>query len=242
MEDTKTTQQPRQEASPSYVSAPGAAAYGEAQAPYPERRPAPRKKKKSKRIRLLQRRLIVFAVAAGIFLICFSLGAVWRGGRGVKLTKETITAQLAAVTELSQTSYHFTNVERFENIEDFYGWDASGSSKFTLSYDGTVTAAVDASKATVEIKGKAITVTLPEAAITGREIAEDSISVLNDGKFETIQLTDFAGFKENQQTVVEAKATADGVLFDASDKAKAAAKQLLEIMAGESGKYDIAVK
>ena len=49
MEDTKTTQQPRQEASPSYVSAPGAAAYGEAQAPYPERRPAPRKKKKSKR-------------------------------------------------------------------------------------------------------------------------------------------------------------------------------------------------
>ena len=101
---------------------------------------------------------------------------------------------------------------------------------------------MDASKATVEIKGKAITVTLPEAAITGREIAEDSISVLNDGKFETIQLTDFAGFKENQQSVVEAKATADGVLFDASDKAKAAAKQLLEIMAGESGKYDIAVK
>lgn len=231
MEDTRTTQQPEQEA---------ASTLSPSEAPRPERRP--RKKKKSKRIRLLQRRLIVLAVALGIFLICFSLGAAWRGGRGTKLTKETITAQLAAVTELSETSYHFTNVERFENIEDFYGWDASDDSSFTLSYNGTVTASVDASKATVEVKGKSITVTLPEAAITGQEIQEDSISVLNDGKFEAIELTDFAGFKENQKSVVEAKATADGVLFDASDKAKAAAKTLIETMAGGSDKYDIAIK
>lgn len=231
MEDTRTTQQPEQEA---------ASTLSPSEAPRPERRP--RKKKKSKRIRLLQRRLIVLAVALGIFLICFSLGAAWRGGRGTKLTKETITAQLAAVTELSETSYHFTNVERFENIEDFYGWDASDDSSLTLSYNGTVTASVDASKATVEVKGKSITVTLPEAAITGQEIQEDSISVLNDGKFEAIELTDFAGFKENQKSVVEAKATADGVLFDASDKAKAAAKTLIETMAGGSDKYDIAIK
>lgn len=231
MEDTRTTQQPEQEA---------ASTLSPSEAPRPERRP--RKKKKSKRIRLLQRRLIVLAVALGIFLICFSLGAAWRGGRGTKLTKETITAQLAAVTELSETSYHFTNVERFENIEDFYGWDASDDSSFTLSYNGTVTASVDASTATVEVKGKSITVTLPEAAITGQEIQEDSISVLKDGKFEAIELTDFAGFKENQKSVVEAKATADGVLFDASDKAKAAAKTLIETMAGGSDKYDIAIK
>lgn len=231
MEDTRTTQQPEQEA---------VSTFSPSEAPRPERRP--RKKKKSKRIRLLQRRLIVLAVALGIFLICFSLGATWRGGRGTKLTKETITAQLAAVTELSETSYHFTNVERFENIEDFYGWDASDYSSFTLSYNGTVTASVDASKATVEVKGKSITVTLPEAAITGQEIQEDSISVLKDGKFEAIELTDFAGFKENQKSVVEAKATADGVLFDASDKAKAAAKTLIETMAGGSDKYDIAIK
>lgn len=233
MEDTKTTQQPEQEAAPAFASSG---------APRPEPRPRPRKKKKSKRIRLLQRRLIVLAVALGIFFICFSLGAAWRGGRGTKLTKETITAQLAAVTELSECSYHFTNVERFENIEDFYGWDASDFSSFTLSYNGTVTASVDASKATVEVKGKSITVTLPEAAITGQEIQEDSISVLKDGKFDTIELTDFAGFKENQKTVVEAKATADGLLFDASDKAKAAAKTLIETMAGGSDKYDIAIK
>lgn len=134
MEDTKTTQQPRQEASPSYVSAPGRSRLWRGAGALSGTPPGSPEKEKKQRIRLLQRRLIVFAVAAGIFLICFSLGAVWRGGRGVKLTKETITAQLAAVTELSQTSYHFTNVERFENIEDFYGWDASDSSKFTLSY------------------------------------------------------------------------------------------------------------
>lgn len=231
MEDTKITQQPESDA---------ASALPSSDAPRPEQRP--RKKKKSKRIRLLQRRLVVLAVALGIFLICFSLGAAWRGGRGTKLTKETITAQLAAVTELSETSYHFTNVERFENIEDFYGWDASDRSSFTLSYNGTATASVDASKATVEIKGKSITVTLPEATLTGQEIREDSISLLKDGKSESIELTDLAGFKENQKSVISAKATADGVLFDASDKAKAAAKSLIAAMTGGSDKYDIAIR
>lgn len=170
------------------------------------------------------------------------MGAAWSGRRGVQINEQSITAQLKSLTDLSSTSYHFTNVERFENIDDFYGWDASGRSNFTLAYSGEVTASVDASKAKVEIKGKAITITLPEAAIDNQEITQDSVSVLKDGKFETIELTDFAGFKDNQKQVVDAKATADGLLFDASDKAKAAAKALIETMTGGSDKYDIAIK
>ena len=84
--------------------------------------------------------------------------------------------------------------------------------------------------------------TLPEAAISGQEIAQDSVSVLKEGKFEAIELSHFAGFKDNQKQVVEAKATADGLLFDASDKAKAAAKALIETMTGGSDKYEISIK
>ncbi len=236
MEDTKITQQPEQEDFSSFAAASEAAA----QTPSPERRP--RKKKKSKRVRLLQRRLIVLAVALGIFFLIFSMGSAWRGSRGAKISTETVTAQLKSLTDLSSTSYHFTNVERFENIDDFYGWDASDYSSFTLSYSGAVTAEVDVSKAKVEVKGKSITVTLPEAAISGQEIAQDSVSVLKEGKFEAIELSDFAGFKDNQKQVVEAKATADGLLFDASDKAKAAAKALIETMTGGSDKYEISIK
>ena len=200
-----------------------------------------RRTKKSKRARLLQRRLLVLAAALIVFFLCFSLGAMSRGS-SVKVNEQTVTAQLGALTDLSKTSYHFTNVERFENIEDFYGWDASDYSSFTLSYSGTVTAAVDASGVKVSVKGKNITVTLPEPSATAPEIQEDSVSVLKDGKFDTIQLTDFAGFSKDQKSVIEAKTTADGLLFDASDKAKAAAKSLIEAMTGNSDKYTISIK
>lgn len=225
-----------------------------AAAPVRESRPArtsrparskPRKKKKSRRTRILQRRLIVLGVALAIFLIIFSLGSAWGGSRGAKLTQESVTAQLKALSDLSQSSYHYTNVERFENVEDFYGWDASDySSGFILSYSGVITASVDPAKATVEVKGKTVTITLPEATITSNEITEDSLAVYNSnqGEFSTIEVSDFAGFKENQQPVAEAKATADGLLFDASDKAKAAAQSLVQALAGGSDKYDIVVK
>lgn len=213
-----------------------------------ERRTASRprqKKKKSKRTRILQRRLIVAGVALAIFLIIFSLGAFWGSGRGTNLTQENVAAQLADLADLSQTSYHYTNVQRFEGVDDFYGWDSSDySSGFTLSYAGVVTASVDPKKAEVEVKGKTVTVTLPEAAISANEITEDSLAVYNgnQGDFTAIQVTDFAGFKDNQEPVAEAKATADGLLFDASDRAKAAAQALLETLAGDPDKYDIVIK
>ena len=206
--------------------------------------PRPRKPKKSKRTRLLQRRLLVFGVAAAVFIAIFSMGAVWRGGRGVKVTEEMIATQLEPLRALSATTYHFTNVERFENINEFYGWDSSEYSFFTLSYAGTVDASVDPAGAKVEVKGKNITITLPEAKITADVIRQDSLAVYNSrqGRFETVELTDFSGFEDNQKTVVDAKATADGLLFDASDKAKAAAKALIETLVAGSDKYDIAVK
>ena len=211
-------------------------------APRPQQ---PRKKKKTKRARVLQRRLIVLATVLVIFFVIFSMGSAWGKGRGTKLTNENVTTQLAALTTLSSTSYHYTNVERFENVEDFYGWDASDySSGFTLSYSGVITAAIDPTKIQVEVTGKKVTVTLPEPAISSNEITQDSLSVYNSnqGEFVTIQVTDFAGFEKAQQPVAQAKATADGLLVEASDKAKTATQSLIESLAGGKDKYEISIK
>ncbi|MDR3765746.1 MAG: DUF4230 domain-containing protein [Butyricicoccus sp.] len=208
-------------------------------------RPQPRKKKKSKRARVMQRRLIVLVPVLIIFFIIFSLGSAWGRGRGTKLTNENVTAQLASLATLSSTTYHYTNVERFENVEDFYGWDASDySSGFSLSYSGVITAAIDPTKIQVDVQGKTVTITLPEATVSSNEITQDSLSVYNSnqGEFVAIQVTDFAGFQQAQQPVAQAKATADGLLFDASDKAKAAAQSLIESMAGGKDKYQISIK
>lgn len=206
--------------------------------------PRRRKKKKNKRTRLLQRRLLALGACAAVFLTVFSLGASWRAGRGAKITEETVIDQLKTLPALSATSYHFTSIERFENIEDFYGWNASDHANFTLSYEGTVSAAVDPSQAKVQIKGKSISITLPEAKITSEAIEKDSISVYNSkqGKFEPIELIDFTGFEDNQKTVAQAKATAGGLLIDASGKAKTAAKALVDSLTGGSSKYEVSVK
>lgn len=216
-----------------------------------ERRAAPRpqqprkRKKKTKRARVLQRRLIVLATVLIIFFVIFSMGSAWGKGRGAKLTSENVTTQLAALTTLSSTSYHYTNVERFENVEDFYGWDASDySSGFTLSYSGVITAAIDPANIEVEVKGNTVTVTLPEATISSNEITQDSLSVYNSnqGEFVSIQVTDFDSFQEAQQPVVQAKATAEGLLVDTSDKAKTATQSLIESLAGGKDKYEISIK
>ena len=207
--------------------------------------PRRRKPKKSKRTRALQRKLLVFGVLAGIFLIIFSMGASWGSSRAPKITEEAVTERLQALGELSRSCYHFTNVERFEQVDDFYGWDASEYSTFTLSYEGVVSAAVKPEGVAVEVKGKSITVTLPEPTIDmDGAIRQDSLGVYNtkQGKFDPIELTDFSGFQDNQKPVVEAKATTNGLLFDASDKAKAAAKALVEGLTGGSDRFDIVIK
>ena len=208
--------------------------------------PPPRKRKKSKRTRVLQRRLIVLAIALAIFLLIFSLGSLWGGSRGTRLTQENVTAQLtASLSALSATSYHYTDVERFEGMEDFYGWDASDySSGFSLSYSGVVTAAVDPADVTVEISGKTVTVTLPEATVTANEITQTSLAVYNSnqGGFVPIEVTDFDGFTTNQQPVALANATAEGLLADTSEKAQNAVQTLLTAMAGSADKYDITVR
>ena len=177
--------------------------------------------------------------AAGWYLALHS-AFFWGGGRGPKIDEQSIIEQLKTLDSLSQTTLHFTNIERFADVDEFYGWDASDYNSFILSYEGSAKAAVDPKGVKVEIKGKTVTVTLPAATVLSTEVAEDSISLVKDGKLESIQLTDLDGFKENQKSVIDAKVTAGQLLFDASAKAKVSATALTQAFCGE--KYDVVIK
>lgn len=213
----------------------------------PQRRPAgsrPPHRRKNRKKLAMQRMLIVVGIILAIFLIIFSMGASWGKNRGTKLTTENITSQLSSISSISKTTYHYTNISKFDKTDDFYGFDSSNYSNLTISYDGTITASIDASKIKVAIDGKNVTITLPEATIQSNEITENSIAVYNSnkGSFENITLTDFDGFKSSQQPVAQSKATSNGLLFDVSDKAKAAVKPLIEALAGaRKDKYTITI-
>lgn len=204
----------------------------------------PQHRKKTKKQVAMQRMLIVFGIILAIFLIIFSMGASWGKGRGTKLTKDNITTQLASISDISKTNYHYTNITKFDAVDDFYGFDASDYSNLTISYDGVITAYIDASKIKVEVSGSKVNITLPEASIESNEITENSVAVYNsnNGSFENITLTDFAGFQTTQQPVAQTKATTNGLLFDTSERAKAAIKPLIESLAGaRKDKYTITI-
>lgn len=206
-------------------------------------RPVQHRKKNKKQL-AMQRMLIVIGIILAIFLIIFSMGASWGKGRGTKLTNDNIATQLASISEISRTNYHYTNIAKFDDVDDFYGFDASNYSSLTISYDGVITAYIDPEKIQVEVKGNSVTVTLPEATVLSNEITENSVAVYNSnsGSFENISLTDFAGFETSQQPAAQTKATTNGLLFDASDRAKAAIKPLIESLAGaRKDKYTITI-
>ncbi len=162
------------------------------------------------------------------------------------ITAELIGQQLTSVQELVSVDYHYTNMGKYENKLDFYGWPVPFTSKsFIVSYDGTIKAGVDLSQAKVEVNDltKAVTVTLPESRIISHEIPEDTIEVFdeNDNLFNHITIDDYTGFTRDQKAAVEQKAIDNGLLTAAAERAKDAVKALLDLMP-EMDKYTLTVK
>lgn len=202
--------------------------------------------RKSKKMRLLKRRLIVLAVVAAILVVCFTAGALWSQGRTKSdITADLISQRLTAVSELATVEYHYTNMGKFENQADFYGWTVPFTKKsFIVSYDGVVKAGVDAAAIESSISGKKITVTLPQSQILSHEIDEDSLEVFDETKniFNPITISDYTGFAADQKDAVEQKAIENGLLTEASDKAKAAVRSLLELAVSDADQYDITIR
>lgn len=162
------------------------------------------------------------------------------------VTSDLLGEQLRSVQELTTVAYYYTNMGRFENQMDFYGWKVPFTTKsFIVSYDGVIKAGVNLSEVSVEVDeaAKTVTVTLPEGKILSHEIPEDSLEVFDesDNIFNRISIEDYAGFTRDQKDKMEQRAIDNGLLTSAEEKARAAVTSFLSLLP-EMEIYSLRVK
>lgn len=162
------------------------------------------------------------------------------------ITGDLLGQQLYTIQELSVVEYHYTNMGKFENQVDFYGWEVPFTTKrFILSYDGTIKAGMDLKEAKVDVDNAAhrVTILLPKSEILSHEILEDSIEVFDETKniFNHITIEDYTGFTLEQKQVIEQKAMEEGLLTLADEKAKEAVETFLAFLPGME-EYELIVK
>ncbi len=193
----------------------------------------------------VKRRVIQAVVLAAAIVVVFAAGAVWsRTGSATTVTSDLISQRIRAVSELATVEYHYTNMGKFEDQVDFYGWKVPLTRKrFIVSYDGIIKAGVDAAQAAVQVHDKTVTVTLPAAAVLSHEIDDDSLQIFDETTniFNPLKISDYAGFAADQKKAVESKAIENGLLTEAADKARDAVTRLLGLAPGMEA-YQIEIK
>ena len=203
-----------------------------------------REEQKKKPFRLRRKLTAVLALAA-LLALAFGAGALLPRGSGEPvITTDLISQRLDAISELATVEYHYTNMGKFENQVDFYGWKVPLTKKsFIVSYDGTIKAGVDLSEVQVDVSGGAVTVTLPEARVLSHEIDGESIQIFDETKniFNPLQISDYTGFTSDQKKEVEQRALEKGLLTEAAEKAAGAVERLLNLTPGMEA-YDLRVK
>lgn len=184
----------------------------------------------------LRRRLLLAVVLAAIAAGAFFLGGIFgHQPSQPEITTDLIGQQLADIQELATVEYFYTNMGRFENCLDFYGWAVPLTRKsFIVSYDGVVKAGIRLNDIDVKISGSQITITLPPAEILSHEIPEESLEIFDETHniFNPIQISDYTGFTRDQKAEMEARAVENGLLSQATQKARTAVERLVSLMPG----------
>lgn len=193
------------------------------------------RKPKKRRFRL-RGKLIALVVLAAVLAGSFVLGAVWsHRGETTQITADLIGQQLREAAELVSVEYYYTNMGRFENQVDFYGWKVPFTTKsFIISYDGVIKAGVDLDRLDIQVTGNTITILLPPSRIIAHVIPEDSIEVFDETHniFNPIEISDYTGFTADQRAAIEARAVENGLLTRATEQARATLSALLGLLPG----------
>ena len=176
--------------------------------------------------------VLFLALMAGSFI----MGAVLTHQESEPvITADLLGQQLRDIQELSTVEYHYTNRGRFENQKDFYGWKVPFTTKsFIVAYDGVIKAGVDLSEMKIEVSGKTITVTMPEAKVLSHEMDEESLEVYDETHniFNPIEIEDYTQFTADQKESIEARALDNGLLTSAAQRAENTVRGLIEALPG----------
>ncbi len=128
-----------------------------------------------------------------------------------------LNSKLSENIHVKDTVFTYTNSCSFENRNSIGDVNIPLTKKsFILTYDGTITAGLDASLITLSADNDArvITVIIPEAKILSHKIDEDSfvITSKNDNIFNPIDPDDYAQICMSENERMEQKAIDNGIL------------------------------
>lgn len=149
------------------------------------------------------------------------------------MSSKVIANEITNISEYASLEYRYTNVGKFQDRVDFYGWQVPLTSKsFIITYDGVIKLGVKGEDIVVEQKGNKLHIKLPPAEILSHEIYEDTLEVLDQTKniFNPIQIEDYTNFSKDQKSEMEQKAADKGLLTEASERAKSQISGFLKSM------------
>ncbi len=179
--------------------------------------------------RIMQKRIItVLGVVLALAAIAgtFFCGVKFNEKRHEKekpaLDTVALAEELVEISELATMEYTYTNTVKYDSYLDFYGYRIPfTTNSFVISYDGSVKAGVDLSKAKISLEGELITISLPDARIVSHEIDFDSIQAMDEtySFFSKITITDYSSFTKDQNAAMEKKALDSGLLAKAKENA-----------------------
>lgn len=177
-------------------------------------------------------------------VLCFA-GGVWFSHRSAApvISSKLISQSMEEISQLAVVDYRYTNVGKFENRVDFYGWKVPLTMKrFIIAYDGEIKAGINMSQASVKLRGNKISVTLPKAEILSHDIDTDSIQVFDETKniFNPITITDYVTFSKDQKQKLEQQAIEKGLLTEAQTKAENVVRNWLSAVTG-GNEYEMTV-
>lgn len=187
--------------------------------------------KNKQRTPMLLTALVLLAV---LLVIAFAVGLSW-GSRSdhQTITSHVLDQRLQEIGELATVEYHYTNMGKFENQLDFYGWAVPLTKKsFIVSYDGMIKAGVDVSQVTSVVYQNEVVINLPEPQILSHEIDFGTLTVYDESRniFNPIRITDYQQFSLDQQAQMEQRVTEAGLLEEARTKAERAMTQLVHLL------------
>lgn len=175
-------------------------------------------------------RILVLLLVGAIFFIA---GTFFQSSRnkGAKLTSSTLKNSLVSVSELSTMEYNYTHLGSYSDSLELGGFTIPFTQKkFILTYDGTIKAGYDMSKAQVSVNGNDVTITMPKVKVISHEINENSIKVYDQTHniFNQITVSDFKKFQVSEKKKALKEAISNGLYTKAQSHADEAIKKFIK--------------
>lgn len=195
----------------------------------------PKKNKtlKSKIVQAIILLLLILLIACG----CFIGGVIFQNNQPQEEVIPTINSiqvvnDIQSIGELATIKYIYTDMGKFENSQQFKGYNIPLTTKsFILSWNGTIKAGVDTKEITININenNKTILVHIPKAKILSHETDENSVEIFdeNNNIFNPITLEDYNSFFAESKLEMEQRALDNGLLDEAIENAKNVISQIL---------------